>query len=300
MDSTDLLISRQGPDGIRETSGFAETSGSLMAVTTTQPPKARAGLVLCPSLFTEALRNYRREALLATSLAAGGITVQRPQYRGTGNSDDLDMERASLVDDAVAAGALLPPEAGGSRLCFAGTRIGGLVAATAASSVPGAPVVLIEPACDAVAFFDEGLRGKVLASFQSGAGRRTKAELLAELEADGELDVLGHRLGWRLYESSAGWLLRDQLRGAPRPILLVQLGKEDPLRPEYEELVSLWREDGSEVEAIRVGSKRTWWFLHEQIEEGRKIRHKELAEADELLAHLRAWLGRVLGAGVGS
>lgn len=294
MDQSDSRqVSRRGPDGVTETTGFAEVSTGLMALTTTHPDSPRAGLVLCPSLFTEALRNYRRETLIARSLAAVGIAVQRPQYRGTGNSDDTDFQRDSIVADVTAATALLQPVLGGARVCFGGTRLGGLVAATVASAMPGAPVVLIEPVTDAVHFFDEGLRGKVLAAFQSGSGRRTKAQLLEELEETGELDVLGHRLEWSLYDSSHGWLLQDQLRGDPRPILLIQLGTEDPVHPDYEELARTWRADGSDVTVVQLGSKRTWWFLHEQLEEGRKIRHKELVEADDLLAQLIGWLDGV-------
>ena len=295
--SDSRLVTRRGPDGATETMGFAEVGTELMALTTTCPDQSRAGLVLCPSLFTEALRNYRRETVVARSLAAAGIAVQRPQYRGTGNSDDHDFSRESIAADVTVATALLGQLLGDAPLCFAGTRFGGLVAATAASSSPGAPVVLIEPVTDAIKFFDEGLRGKVLSSFQSGSGRRTKADLLAELEEAGEIDVLGHRLGWTLYANSVGWVLADQLRGGPRPILLVQLGKEEPVRPEYETLAQTWRADGSEVDVVRLGSKRTWWFLHEQLEEGHKIRHKELVEADDLLAQMTAWLDRVTVAG---
>ena len=291
--SNSKQVSRRGPDGITETTGFAEVSTDLIALTTTYPDDPRAGLVLCPSLFTEALRNYRRETVIARSLAGAGIAVQRPQYRGTGNSDDTDVQRDSIVADATAATSLLDSLLGGGRVCFGGTRFGALVAATVAATRPGAPVVLVEPVTDAIRFFDEGLRGKVLAAFQSGSGRRTKAQLLEELEEAGEIDVLGHRLAWSLYNSSSGWVLKDQLQGAPRSILLVQLGTEDPVRPEYEELAETWRADGSEVDVVRLGSKRTWWFLHEQLEEGRKIRHKELAEADDLLAQLTTWLGSV-------
>jgi len=283
-------VSRRGPDGITETTGFVEVATDLMALTTTYPDRPRAGLVLCPSLFTEALRNYRRETVIARSLAAAGIAVQRPQYRGTGNSDDTDFHRDSIVADVMVAATLLELVLGGAPISFGGTRFGGLVAATVASTTPGAPVVLIEPVTDAVRFFDEGLRGKVLAAFQSGSGRRTKAQLLEELEETGELDVLGHRLEWSLYDSSRDWRLEDQLLTGPRPILLVQLGTEDPVRPEYEKLAAIWRADGSDVSVVQLGSKRTWWFLHEQLEEGRKIRHKELAEADDLLAQLTTWL----------
>jgi Alpha/beta hydrolase family len=291
--SNTRLVTRRGSDGITEMSGFAEVASDLMALTTTRPDTPRAGIVLCPSLFTEALRNYRRETMIARSLASVGIAVQRPQYRGTGNSDDTDFQRDSIVADVTVATELLEPMLGGGRLCFGGTRFGGLVAATVASTRPGAPVVLIEPVTDAVRFFDEGLRGKVLAAFQSGSGRRTKAQLLEELEQLGEIDVLGHRLDWSLYSTGAGWLLEDQLRGDPRPILLVQLGTEDPVRPEYEALAERWRSDGSQVDIVQLGSKRTWWFLHEQLEEGRKIRNKELAEADDLLAQLTSWLDSV-------
>lgn len=249
---------------------------------------------MCPSLFTEALRNYRREYLLASSVARSGIAVQRFQYRGTGNSDEADLRRATMVADAAAATALLRGDTGAARFAFAGARFGALVAASAAATIPDAPLVLIEPVVDARQFFDEGLRAKVIATFRSAAGRVTMAQLQAQLAQEGRIDLLGHELGRSLYDSSDHWTLRDQLGPSPRPILLLQIGTDVPLRPEYEEAVAGWRGDGFEVEVAQLGGKQTWWFLHEQIEEGKKIKQKELADADEVAGCVTDWLTRNL------
>lgn len=295
----DHRVSRLDRSGVRITTGFASSAGASMAVTTTAPERGAVagplcGLVMCPSLFTEALRNYRREYLLAQSVAADGIAVQRFQYRGTGNSDESDLHRDTMLADAAVAAEVLRHETGAIRLAFAGARFGALVAASAAAAVPGAPLVLIEPVVDGRAFLDEGLRAKVIATFRSAAGRVTMAQLQAQLAHEGTIDLLGHELGRTLYDSSRGWALQEQLAGTPRPILLLQIGTDAPLRPEYETLVNGWRDEGFDVEVARLGGKQTWWFLHEQIEEGKKIKQKELADADEVAGYVRDWLTRNL------
>src|SRR3954447_25668070 len=64
------------------------------------------GVLLCGSLYQDLHLNYRPEVLLARALAARGFAVARFQYRGTGNSDDIDggaVTWESMVADARAA-----------------------------------------------------------------------------------------------------------------------------------------------------------------------------------------------------
>jgi alpha-beta hydrolase superfamily lysophospholipase len=89
--------------GIAEEVAFVGDLGNRMFSVLHRPLDSPvAAVVLCPSLYADAIHNYRREVELARALAARGIAVQRFQYRGTGQSDgnDLDITYERLCDDS--------------------------------------------------------------------------------------------------------------------------------------------------------------------------------------------------------
>ena len=60
------------------------------------------GVVACPSIYQDLFAGYRDEVLLARSLAARGIAVQRFHYRGAGHSDgDVAGAITSLTSSSV-------------------------------------------------------------------------------------------------------------------------------------------------------------------------------------------------------
>lgn len=186
------------------------------------PPRGAA--VVCSPFQIEIMATYRWEVLLGRSLAQAGIAVQRFHYRGTGNSDGnaAELSFGRMVEDASTAAAGL--EASGLPVAFAGAGFGGMVAAAAAARVPGAPLVLRGPAFDGKKYFRDAFRAHVVAAMREDpdGAEASPAELLAELESRGTVDVLGNSLPLSFYQSAVGRTLESELGTDPRPVLLLQ------------------------------------------------------------------------------
>lgn len=287
--------------GFREVLEFVGDGADRLAASIHLPlGEVVGGVVVCPSLFNEFLKNYRREVVLARSLAARGIAVQRFQYRGTGNSDGdpLATTFESLGADAMAATDHLRETTGVSKVAFVGTRFGALPAAAAASTVTGAPVAVVEPVVSASGFFDEGFRNKLYAAGirskrDDDSGQpRSLAALVAKLEETGLVDVLGYSVGLGLYRSSTGHSLGDELGPEPRPLLCVQLGSDLPLRPELETITSAWEAGGFAVAVHQAGDREQWWLPDERDEPPGAVESRPhgLADEDPLVDLLGGWL----------
>lgn len=296
-DPDPLVVDREPTPGQHERTGFFESPTGVLAAVTHAPVGATAGLLICPSLFTEALRNYRREVVLARWVAATGIAAQRFHYRGTGNSSDPDggMTFAGLRADAEFANRLLELHTGVERVAYLGTRFGGLVAASLACATPGAPVVLIEPVLEAARFFKEGMRAKIMSGFRGSGSAGTVAALMAELESDGVVDLLGDELEWSLYESARDTTLIAEMGPDPRPILIVQLGADEPVRPDYQRLQATWVDQGFEVEVAQVGDRSAWWFMDERDPVGVGALRSQGLAGDDLTLGIVEWITATLG-----
>lgn len=221
------------------------------------------GVVVCCSVHAELQENYRSEVLLARALAARGLAVQRFHYRGFGHSDGAPVEATfeSMREDALAAVDRLRVKTGVSRPALLGARLGGLVAASAARELDGAPLVLWEPTRDPVGYFREAIRARLIHELRTGAGTRPSGDaLIGELRDKGVLDVLGYPIHRRLYDSAGRRTLSAELGNRPRPILLVQLSRSRRLGPGYARLVGQLREDGFGVVAEVVPEQPAWWF----------------------------------------
>lgn len=273
---------------IREVVEFFGPPMERLAGTTHAPVAGSAsGLVVCPSVCSDFLRNYRREVVLARDLAAQGVTVQRFHYRGTGNSDgeSTDITFSSMCDDARSATARLVAT-GIGRLAFLGTRLGALVAAAVAREHPGAPLVLLDPVLDPAAFFREGFRARMASGARQGGQRATTTEeLLAELREQGTIDVLGHAVDQPLYETACARSLVQELGQTPRPLLLVQFGSTNGLRPPYQALVDDLCAQGFTVETDSLGELMAWWFLDDQTGPGQNALGGVAAWLSALLLH---------------
>lgn len=208
------------------------------------------------------LRNYRREVLLARRLTSEGIAVQRFHYRGAGHSDgdSRDVTFTSMVDDTLAAADRLSDVTGVKNVAFVGARWGGLVAAAAAST-RGAPVAMWEPPVDRDRYFDEILRFRLMHELKRDPGSAVDSEqLLAQLNAAGSVDILGHNLERSLFESARGVALSDIVRPNVPDALLVQVAVGRTLRREYAAVVKAWKERGVAVETTVVPDREAWWL----------------------------------------
>ena len=155
-----------------------------------------AGVVICPALQAEFVSNSRREVLLSRELAAAGFAVQRFHYRGTGNSqgDPAEVSIATMQCDATRAASWLSERERCKRIAFLGARWGSLVAASMASSVEGAPLVLWDPITDSGSYFREVFRAERFAALQAGTSDSQPLEAtIRQLRLAGMVDVLGTR-----------------------------------------------------------------------------------------------------------
>lgn len=227
---------------------------------------SRGGVVICCPLHAEVVRNYRKEVLVARSLAARGLSVLRFHYRGSGNSDGESAEATfdTMRDDAAAAAEWLVERTGVASLAFLGTRWGGLIAAAAAARFEGSALALWEPAVDPVRYFRDVFRARLILDLKEGRASRPSTEaLVQELRDRGTVDVLGYGIDRALYESAQGHSLADELGDSPRPVLLVQIGQGPALRGDLEGLRTRWEDLGFPVEARVVAEDaegEAWWF----------------------------------------
>jgi pimeloyl-ACP methyl ester carboxylesterase len=247
---------------------------------------AAAGVVVCSPIGSERIRNHRREFELAASLAERGVAVERFHYRCAGDSDG-DSEGLgfdTMREDAVASALRLLQREGLSRVAFLGTRLGGLVASSAAAEFPDAALALWEPVVDPVAYFDEVFRYKLIqdvmhSRFESAASRSTLGQELGER---GFTDVLGFPLTRRLYDEAVAHDLESELSGFDRPMMIAQIRADASLDPGYSDLARRLVAAGSEVETAVFPERIAWWFL------AKVFQHQ--AFDDSIVATTASWL----------
>jgi alpha/beta superfamily hydrolase len=252
---------------LRETVEFFGAENDRIAGTTYAPVERKpvGGMVVCPSICNDFLRNYRREVMLARRLGAQQVAVQRFHYRGTGNSDGEEMALtypAMQADVARAVGRLDEAVGAGPR-AFLGSRFGALLAASAASAVPGAPLILIDPVVAADRFFREAWRASLAGALREGRRPPGREAMLAEFDQHGSVDILGHTVGHALYASASGRTLMGELGDTIRPVLLMQLGGQS-LRPDNERLVADLTDLGFSIDVEIADYVQSWWFFDEE------------------------------------
>lgn len=290
---------RYDPGGrFEERLEFVETSSGGIATCLNVPrDDAIGGVVICSSLYNEFLKNYRREVMLARALARRRIAVIRLHYRGTGHSDgapsDTTLER--MREDALVAGNRLGDVTGTENLAYVGTRFGSLVAAAASASA-AAPLALLEPVVEADRFFREGLRtilfSGVVRKRPDANGAPTRVDdLIAELAAAGEIDVLGYTIGLDLFDGTRGATLLTAMGPRPQPVLVVQLGSDD-LRPELQRVVVGLEERGCTVTTLAAGTREAWWFAEEEEASPGDLENRAhgLEEKDPVVESVGTWL----------
>jgi len=195
-------------------------------------------------LGVEQITLYRQEVLAARAAAALGFPVLRWHARGHGDSAGAaaDVTRETLVADARAAADEAKRRTGATRVVWLGVRMGALIAALAGGPLSGrddaAGFILWEPVEKPAEFFRQQLR--TLLFSQVAGGHRPDAtvdELLARLEAQGEIDVFGYTLQRSLVQSFANASLAASLDGVRVPVLLAQVQARARLAPPHAQLV---------------------------------------------------------------
>jgi pimeloyl-ACP methyl ester carboxylesterase len=147
---------------------------------------ARAGIVLCPPLGKEHVDTYSGLKLLAQALCDKGFAVLRFDYLGTGDSG-AEQGADTAIDDYIAsireATAYLR-DGGAQTIGLVGLRIGALMAALAASSLPDVShVVLWDPVTDGRRFLrEQRVLYRMLVGAQAGDGADGGGEPILGIE----------------------------------------------------------------------------------------------------------------------
>jgi hypothetical protein len=234
----------------RETA-FFDAAGRL--VFRTEPVgESRGTLVLASSLFAEFQRNYRREVLVARAAAADGITSLRFHYRGAGNSlaggpptlDTMTEDLAEVVSEVT----------GPVVLC--GTRLGALAVARLRARLD-VPVVLWEPVLDGARWVEEVIRACLAREVAQGVTVNADA-VRARWASDGVVFVLGETVPAGIVEQVGAADLAAEMVGEA-PVLLVQMGRNDRMRPDIDKAGLALAERGMTVSVLPVVGRQTWW-----------------------------------------
>ncbi|MDJ0953257.1 MAG: alpha/beta hydrolase [Acidimicrobiia bacterium] len=251
-------------DGLRTTATFLDTKRGPLFVAYNEPASTpTAGVVICQPYSAEVARNQRRELALAWELSAQGMAVARFHYRGTGHSagEPEDMTFDQMVGDARDVAAALAERTGVTAISFVGTRLGSLVAAGAASSHPGTPLVLWEPPPDMERYYKEILRARMIGLVKQGKRSPGGKELMAMFADDGFLDVVGNPVAYSVYESTIDKRLdRLLIDGGTRPVLTIQMSIKQEIRPALTAIVATCAAAGIPIATETIPYDEAWWF----------------------------------------
>ncbi len=235
-------------------------------------PRSDIGVVVCPSIGHELVKNYRREVTMGRVLAAAGYPTARLQYRGTGNSDGWaeEMDRRSMRDDVMLVVDHLLTASSATSILVLGTRFGSLVAASVATALGGAPVVCLSPVLSVRQYLREGFRAKRMQDVGSGRSAASLTDPAAELERTGSIDVLGTPVFKRFCDSWAGTTLAGELAVADRA-LLVHKGGRAKLAG-LKDLAAELDGRGFLTTVVEAETDEAWWYVDEQelLEVGRQ------------------------------
>jgi hypothetical protein len=268
-------------DGTTEQVGFF---GDLFGVTHLPASDPIGRVLICSPLYSEFLKNNRREVLLGRRLATLGFAAQRFHYRGTGNSygDAGDLTIETMTADASTAAANLIEVAGLGPIDVVATRLAALAVTSAAA--PESRMVLWEPVNDGKRYFRELTRAVLILGVKHGAGR-TAADLEQEFATAGSIDIAGFSVTTGLRDSSVTRIL--EITAGTGPVLIAQLGRSTDIRKDVSAVIATAEAAGRRATVHPLEFEEAWWF-HQDVN---LLRPEEGAALDTALVDLTArWL----------
>lgn len=199
-----MMVTRVGINaGSTTEAGFASTPGGRAFYVLERPESIRDFAVLvCSPLYSEHLRNNRREVLLSRGLAARGIPTLRFHYLGVGNSDGdtADATAQSMITDVTEMGGFLAEQVGVPVTTVVATRMGATLATHA--KLDADTYALWDPVHNGASFVRDALRARMIMETKSG-NTMTKAELDEMMERDGFVGIAGFPITKALRDSTA-------------------------------------------------------------------------------------------------
>ena len=270
--------------------GFLETAAGRVFYVTERPHELAAFAVLIATpLFSERLKNNRREVLLSRALAAAGVPTVRFHYLDTGNSDDSPTgpTTESLIASTNAAAEHLAETTNLPIRAVVGTR---LAATVLAHADHGAPYYSVwDPVHKGSSWLREVLRTRIIVAMKGG-NTVSQSDLDKIMERDGEVDIVGFSINASLAESVKDFALPTDDQSIKA--LQVTLFRQSELGGAERRALEAWAPNLDSPMSVTNDVEESWWFhqntnlLPDDIEETYEATVQRVAE----------WILRVGGA----
>lgn len=250
-----------GP-GFTTEAGFHETPAGRLFYVWDQPddPGGDAVLIASP-VMSEALKNNRREVMLARKLAAAGRPTLRFHPIGLGHSDGVtaDLTVDSMARDTQAAAELLAARSDRPVSGLVASRLAALTSARAA--IGASHVALWDPSFMGTPYIRDILRALLIQTVTTGAERKM-ADVLADLDEHGSVDVMGFSIGKPFHASAQGAEMPEG--DASVTACHITLFRQSPLTKSEQRAIDRWIPD-AELSTDNTELTEAWWF-HEDAD----------------------------------
>ena len=197
----------------------------------------RGMLALCHAFAEEKLWSHRVYVTFARDAARNGFGVLRFDARGEGDSsrefEDTTIE--TRIDDTLRAAQVLRERIGGTApLMLLGHRLGGSIAAVAATRAAGEVkgVIVWDPVPDTADYFGQLLRSN-MATQMATEGKVTRARdaLIQQILAGESVVVDGYGLTAALYREMLALSWNELPQVLPGPALIIEVPKGEQTTP---------------------------------------------------------------------
>lgn len=238
---------------------------------------ARGTILLAPPFAEEMNKCRRMIAQAARALAADGWHVVQPDLYGCGDSAG-DFGAASWqqwlddLDHAVRA------HQGGGEVWLWGVRAGALLLPPLLDAIPGANLLLWQPAQDGAAVLNQFLRLRASAALLDRSDTGNRAQLRERLARGDSIEVAGYTLSPQVANPLAAASLTLPSGFAGRIVWLdISDDPAEPLSTSRQKTIEAWRATGYRVQFEVVAGPKFWQTV-------------ETTEAPALIARTRAAL----------
>lgn len=206
--------------------------------------------VYCHPLFDERKCAHRFSFRLSSAFSAAGLTLERFDYRGTGEASGefADVLLQSLRDDVSRC-------VDGETICLIGTRFGASLALDYCAHGRGSVsrLVLIEPIVDGAAYIDYLYRKQRIKDLMTGGSSD-------ELRDEGYQNVEGYKTSVRLIGQIRDLDLLDVAGKHPvtSSVFIAQVSRRSAVRREIVNLARALKSSAREVLVENVEAPMFW------------------------------------------